>query len=149
MAQRLTVPPATNIPWFSAFVQSIEALFAKWTPSIRYLRKDFTFADDGTVISLGSVPANALILYQLSGVQVEEVFNAGTLNELDIGTSGNDDLFATNIALGAVGWKPLDENVAGYRVSTATELTATVNLTGTAATTGIGCIVIAYCPEPT
>lgn len=110
---------------------------------IQYLREDFTFADNGKVIKVGTLPAHAVIAKAISGVNVSTVFNAGTGNVLDIGTSADDDLFGTDIALGTAGLIPLDEAVSEY-VAVDTEITATVTLTGTAATTGVGQIVIAY-----
>jgi hypothetical protein len=113
---------------------------------VHYLRKAFTKDDNGTVLTLGTVPDGALILGPLSGVQVNEAFNAGTLNELDIGTTATGDFFGTNLSLAAVAFVGIDE-VVSRTVSGATTLTATPNLTGTAATTGKGEIVIAYLPN--
>lgn len=113
---------------------------------IQYLRKDFVFGDNGRVLKVGTLPANAVIMKAISGVNVSTVFNAGTGNVLDIGTADDDDLFGTDIALGTAGLIPLDEAVSEF-VSVDTEITATVVLTGTAATTGAGQIVIAYCTK--
>lgn len=111
--------------------------------NVQYLRRNFTFADNGKVLKLGTLPAGALILKAVSGVNISTVFNAGTGNVLDIGTSADDDLFATDLALGTAGFVALDEAVSQY-VAADTEMTATPALSGTAATTGVGQIVIAY-----
>lgn len=113
---------------------------------IQYLRRDFTFADNGKVLRLGTLPANAVIIKPMSGVNISTVFNAGTANVLDIGTSADDDLYGTDLALGTAGFVPLDEAVSFF-VSSDTQMTATPSLTGTAATTGVGQIVIAYCTK--
>lgn len=115
--------------------------------AVHYLRKGFTYADDGSVLTVGVIPAGAVILKPISGVHVKTVFNAGTNNYLDIGTSADDDLFGTDLALGAATFVPLDEAVGGYVVAADTTITATVDLTGTAATTGEGEIVICYIPD--
>lgn len=114
---------------------------------IHFLRKSFTFSDDGSVLTLGKVPSGALILKPISGVHVTTAFNAGTNNFLDVGTSDNDDLFGTDLSLATTTFVPLDEAVGTYLVSSDTTITATVDLTGTAATTGAGEIIIAYVPD--
>lgn len=113
---------------------------------VHYLRKSFTFADDGTVLTLGTIPAGAQICKQSSGVYVNVAFNAGTNNFLDIGTSANDDLYGTDLSLATIAFVPLDEAVTMI-VAADTTLTATVDLTGTAATAGEGEIVITYIPD--
>tara|TARA_R110000822_G_C15336083_1_gene495266 strand:+ start:7042 stop:7425 length:384 start_codon:yes stop_codon:yes gene_type:complete len=113
---------------------------------IHYLRKTVVFGDDGVAKTVGEIPAGALILKALSGVAVQTVFNAGTTNTLNIGTSADDNLYATLLALGALAFVPCDEAV-GFRVDADTTITATVVLTGTAATTGEAEVVIAYIPD--
>ncbi|MCB5205013.1 hypothetical protein LH464_21335 [Neorhizobium sp. T786] len=111
---------------------------------IQYIRKDIVFGDNGKVIQVGTLPAHAVIMKAISGVNVSTVFNAATTNALKIGTAADDDLFGTDLALGVAGLIPLDEAVSEY-VAVDTEITATVALSGTAATTGVGQIIIAYC----
>lgn len=114
---------------------------------IHFLRKSIAFGDNGTALVVGVIPAGSLILKPASGVHVTTVFNAGSGNVLDIGTSANDDLFGTDLALGTATFVPLDENVGGYLVTDDTTITATVALSGTAATTGAGEVVIAFIPD--
>ena len=108
-------------------------------PVVHAISKDFTFADDGSTLTLGVVPIGATVLR--GGVVVSTAFNAGTTNVLDIGTSDDPDGFATDLALGTVGVITADEmattNDAGPFTSDTT-ITCTVDLTGTAATTGVG-----------
>lgn len=110
---------------------------------VQYIRASVTFADNGSAVSVGVIPAGALILKPISGAQVEEAFNAGTTNTIDIGTSADADLYATDLAGGTVTFVPIDEAVA-LTVSADTEIFATVGLTGTAATAGKATIAIAY-----
>ena len=116
------------------------------TQQVHYLRKSIVFGDDGTAVDVGVIPSGSLILKPLSGVSVTTAFNAGTTNTLNVGTSADDNLYGTLLALGTTTFVPLDENVSGL-VSADTTMTATVVLTGTAATTGAGEVVIAYIPD--
>ena len=118
------------------------------TQQVHYLRKGITFADDGTTVTIGTIPANSIILRPLSGVAVTQVFNAGSTNVLDIGpsTDAGTDLWATDLALGALAFVPLDEAVTNL-VTVDTVVQAAVDLTGTAATTGTAEIVICYIPD--
>ena len=116
------------------------------TQQVHYLRKSITFADDDVTVTVGVIPAGAVILPAASGVIVTTVFNAGTANVLDIGTTADPDLYATDLALGTLGQVTLDEAVS-FLVSADTTITATPALTGTAATTGAGEVVIAYIPD--
>ena len=118
------------------------------TQQVHYLRTGITFADDGTTVTVGVIPANSLILKPLSGVAVTTVFNAGSPNVLDIGpsTDSGTDLWATDLALGTLAFVPLDEAVTNL-VTVETTVQAAVDLTGTAATTGAAEIVICYIPD--
>lgn len=113
---------------------------------IHYLRKEIVFGQNGQQVYVGSIPAKSLILKPISGVQVATVFNAGTSNVLDIGTTADDDLFATDLALGTANFVPLDESIGGFLVTQDTDIIATVVLGGTAATTGSGEVVIGFLP---
>lgn len=114
---------------------------------VHFLRKSVTFSDNGVARTVGVIPAGSLILKPMSGVHVTTVFNAGTTNVLDIGTSADDDLYGTDLALGTANFVPLDENVGTYLVTTDTTITVTVGLAGTAATAGAGEVIIAYIPD--
>lgn len=119
---------------------------------IHYLRLGITFADNGVAKTVGVIPAGSQIINLISGVFVRTVFNAGTTNVLDIGTTADDDLYATDLALGTKAFVALDESAATgsvntFYVTTDTTITATVALSGTAATTGAAEVVIAYIPD--
>lgn len=115
---------------------------------IDYLRKAVTFADNGTAVTVGILPPNAIIHKAMSGVFVNTVFNAATTNVIDIGTTADDDLYGTDLALGTLGFVPLDEAVSFMTgPSGDTTVTATVALSGTAATTGSATIIIAFIPN--
>lgn len=111
---------------------------------VQVITASVTYLDNGTAKVIGSIPANSLILKAMSGMQVTAVFNAGTTNVVDIGSTADDDLFGTDLAAGSLAFVPLDEAIGGFFVAAETTLTATVALSGTAATTGAAKIVIAY-----
>ena len=116
------------------------------TAQIHYLRKDITYADAATTVTVGVIPSGAIILEAISGVYVHEVFNAGTNNRLDIGasTDSGTNNYATQLTLLGIGMIELDQVAATLMVSADTTISAYVDVTGTAATTGVASIVIAY-----
>ena len=115
---------------------------------VHYLRKGITYSDNGSTVTVGIVPAGALILKPLSGVAVITVFNGNSSNVLDVGAStdsGTNNL-GTQLSLATTTFVPLDEAVGDYRVSVDTTIQALVTATASA-TTGDGEIVIAYIPD--
>ena len=114
---------------------------------VHFLRKSITFADDGTAVAVGSIPAGSLVHKPMSGVHVTTAFNAGTNNFLDVGPTTNDDLWGTDLSLVTTTFVPLDEAVGTYLCTVDTDIIATVDLTGTAATAGAAEVVICYIPD--
>lgn len=112
---------------------------------VHYLRKTLTF-EDGEV-TVGVVPSGALILKAQSSANVTTAFNAGTTNTIHVGTSADNDLFATALAGGSVAQVPFDEFTAGNLASADTTITATYNQAGTAPTAGSAEIIVAYIPD--
>lgn len=111
--------------------------------AIHYIENTLTF--DSGVVTIGTLPAGAVILRAISGAQVNVAFNAASTNVIDIGTTANDDLFATDLAGGTIAFVPFDEAVTQL-LAADTTFTATYAQTGTAATAGSARIVIAYIP---
>ena len=74
-------------------------------------------------------------------------FNGGSTNTLDIGasTDAGTDNFATLLALGTIGFIPLDEVVSGL-LAVDTIISAKVVSTASAST-GQGEIIIAFIPD--
>jgi hypothetical protein len=119
------------------------------TQQLHYLRKTVTFADNGVPVVLGVLPAGAQIVNLISGVYIQTAFNAGTTNVLDIGTTADDDVYATDLALGTRAFVAIDEAATATTVNTwlttaDVTLTATVALSGTAATAGSAVVQIVY-----
>lgn len=112
--------------------------------AVHYISADMDFATT-TAVTIGTVPAGATILRAISGLQVNVAFNAGSTNVVDIGTTANDDLFATDLAAGTIAFVPFDEAVT-QAISADTTFTATYVPGGTAASAGSGKAVICYIP---
>lgn len=111
---------------------------------INFLRLNITFADGGLTKVVGSIPAGSVILKPLSGAFVDTVFNAGTTNTLDIGTVASGTAFSSAGSLTSTAFAPVNATTGAFRVAADTTITVTVNLSGTAATTGSATVVIAY-----
>jgi hypothetical protein len=114
---------------------------------VHYIRKGFTFANAATTITVGILPAGAIIIHPISGLFVSQVFNAGTNNRVDIGASTDTGTnnYGTLMLLTALGVVPLDEGLTLSPKTTAdTTVQAYIDVTGTPATTGAADIVIAY-----
>lgn len=114
---------------------------------VHFLRKQVVFGDTGKTLLVGTLPAGALIIKPMSGVQVVTVFNHGTNNLIDIGVTGDTDLFGTDLSLAALAFVPLDEAIGGYRVAADVDVFAVPDFSGTAGTTGDAEVVIAYVPD--
>lgn len=115
---------------------------------VAYLRKKVSYLDGATgVVTVGVLPAKAIVLR--AGVVVTEAFNAASTNVLDIGTSADDDGFATDLAMGTIGNIVADEmattNDQGPYTADTT-IIATHAQTGTAATAGTGYVWVEYMP---
>ena len=117
------------------------------TQQIHYLRKSIAYTDNGTTVTVGTIPAGSLILKPISGVSVNVAFNGGTTNTLDIGpsTDSGTNLWMTVGALGSIAFVPLDEAVT-MLVSSDTIVQAYVVSTASASA-GTAEIIIAYIPD--
>jgi hypothetical protein len=114
--------------------------------AVHYLRKRVTVAQQlaGLVtVTVGTIPSGAVIIAPISGVDVNTVFNAGTNNRVNIGITGTTAKYAANSSLLTAGFVAMAVAV-GHRVAADTTIIATLDVTGTAATTGDFDIVIAY-----
>lgn len=114
---------------------------------IHYLRKTITFADDGTTVTIGTIPAGSVLVKPISGVSVSVAFNGGTTNTLDIGASTDTGTnnFATLLALGSIAFVALDEAVSNV-VAVDTIIQCAVVSTASA-TAGSAEVLIAFVPD--
>lgn len=117
------------------------------TQQVHYLRKSIAYTDNGTTVTIGTIPAGSLVLKPVSGVSVNVAFNGATTNTLDIGpsTDSGTNLWMTVGALGAIAFVPLDEAVT-MLVSVDTIVQAAVVST-TGASAGTAEVIIAYIPD--
>lgn len=112
---------------------------------VQSLRKSITFADIGSTLEVGVVPSGAII--DNAYVIVSTAFNSGSTDILDIGTSADTDGFATDISLATIGKIAADElatsnDLGPYTADTT--LKCVVAATGTAASAGVGEVVINF-----
>lgn len=117
------------------------------TQQIHYLRKTVIFSNNAVAQTVGTIPSGAVLLTALSGAVVTTVFNDSGTDLLDIGTSANDDLFATDLDVSTLGFKPCDESVADALFAADTVITATYAGQNSNMTTGSAEIVIAFIPD--
>lgn len=113
--------------------------------NVQSLSKAIAYTDGASaVITVGRLPAGALV--QDAGITVTTAFNAGTANVADLGTTADDDGFATDLALGTIGKIVADELATSNDLysTSETNFTCTLALTGTAATAGAGFAWVTY-----
>lgn len=120
------------------------------TQQMHYLRKRITYADYGTTVTVGVIPAGASVVG--GGVHIKTAFNSSGTDLLDVGFIGSTtdaDGYATQLTLAAVGWIVLDE------LATTTNIQQTVDTTVTCApaqsvadaTAGVADVIIWFVPS--
>ena len=116
------------------------------TQQVHYLRRSITFADAGLTLTIGTIPAGAIVLKALSGVHVTTAFNAAGADTLDIGpsTDSGTDLWATALDMSATNFIPMDESVS-LLVSVDTIVQCDVTSSGSSA--GAAEVIICYIPD--
>lgn len=117
------------------------------TQQVHYLRKSISYTDNGSTLSMGYVPAGAIVTNAY--VIVSTAFNGNSSNVLDIGTSDDTDGFATDLALGTIGRIAADElatsnDLGPYTVDT--EIKCVVVSTASASA-GAGEVVVEFIPD--
>ena len=115
--------------------------------NVQYLAKRITFADYGTVVTVGKIPAGASIVG--GGVHITTAFNSSGTDLLDVGFIGattDDDAYATDLTMAAVGYIALDELAATTNIQGAVEHTVTCTPAQSAAdaTAGVAWVIIQY-----
>lgn len=118
---------------------------------VHTLRKDFTFADDGTVLSMGWLPANSIVTG--GGIMVKTAFDSGTSDVVDLGfrnagdgTSDDTDEYATDLAATTAGVIVADAlaTAADAFSSEGAEAVVTYTSAGTAPTAGTATAYLTY-----
>jgi hypothetical protein len=137
---------------------SVESAQQYHTNQVHYLRKDFTFSDAGSTLSMGWLPAGAVIMG--GGIVVSTVFNSGTSdvgdlgyrNSAESGTSDDVDEWMTDADLTAAGFITADEidaSVAELYFPNGAEAVVSYASTGTAPTTGAAHAYVMYIVDNT
>lgn len=117
---------------------------------VHFLRKSITYASPGSGVAatVGILPAGAVIVKPMSGVHITTAFNDSGTDLLDIGTSANDDLFATDLDLSSATFLACDEAVGDFGPLAAdTTITATYTGQNANASAGAAEIIICYIPD--
>ncbi len=116
--------------------------------TVHFLRKTIAYTDNGSTLTVGIIPAGSTILYPISGVQVNVVFDGNATNTLDVGasTDSGTNNFATALSLGTIAFVPLDVTSATMNVSVDTTIQVLVTSTAAAAA-GSGEVIICYIPD--
>lgn len=117
---------------------------------VHYLRKTITFADAGTTVTVGTIPAGSLVLPELSGVYVTTAFNGDTTNTCDIGISGTTEKYSSDLALGTVGYIEQDVitgSSASVGLTTAAETIIATVVSTASASAGSAEVIFCYIPD--
>ena len=118
------------------------------TQQVHYLRKTVNWNDANiaTGVLMGTLPNGAQIVD--IAVNVVTAFNAGTTNNLLLGTAAGGNQIATtgDTAAGAAGFKRATTGGA-LSLAADTDVYATYTQTGTVASAGKANIIIAYAPN--
>lgn len=112
--------------------------------NVQYFRKRLQFSD-GVLTTKFRIPAGAIILSALSGVDVQTVFNFGTNNRVQIGDASGVSKYGLNLSLAALGFVAMGVAV-GHKVTVDTDIIVTLDVTGTAGTTGDAEALLAFIP---
>lgn len=115
------------------------------TQNVQVLRKRIRFSDAATAVTVGVIPAGAIVLPG-SGVQVITAFNDSGTDLLDIGTTGDADEFASAIVISAVGYIVVDDIATHNGYDDTTDVTVTATYTGqnSNSTAGVADVVILF-----
>lgn len=117
------------------------------TPQVHYLRKRITYADYGTTVTVGKLPAKASVIG--GGVHIVTAFNSSGTDLLDVGFIGSTtdpNGYATLLDMAAVGYIALDELAATTNIQGTVEHTVTCAPAQSVAdaTAGVADVIITY-----
>lgn len=117
------------------------------TQQVHYLRKRITFADYGSVVTVGWLPPKASVIG--GGVHIVTAFNSSGTDLLDVGFIGattDDDAYATDLTLAAVGFIALDELAATTNIqgTVAHQVTCSPAQGAADATAGVADVIVTY-----
>ena len=117
------------------------------TQQVHYLRKRITYADFGTTVTVGTIPAGASVIG--GGVHIVTAFNSSGTDLLDVGFIGSTtdaDAYATDLTLAAVGYLAFDELGATTNIQQTVDTTVTCAPAQSVAdaTAGVADVIVMY-----
>lgn len=120
------------------------------TQKCMFLRKRITFVNNGATITVGKLPAGASVVG--GGVHIVTAFNDSGTDTLIVGFIGSttdDNAYATLLDLSAVGYIVLDELAATTNIQQTVDTTVTCVYAGqnSNATAGIADVIIQFIPN--
>jgi hypothetical protein len=117
---------------------------------IHFLRKTISYTDGGSTVTLGVLPAGAIVLPELSGAYVTTAFNGNSTNTLDIGITGTLEKYGSDMALGTAGFIEVDvftTSSASVGLTTADETILLTVVSTASASAGSAEVVLAFIPD--
>ena len=120
------------------------------TQQVHYLRKRITYADYGTTVNVGVIPAGASVIG--GGVHIVTAFNSSGTDLLNVGFVGGTtdaDGYATLLTLAAVGYIELDELGATTNIQQSVDTTVTCAPAQSVAdaTAGAADVIVLFIPN--
>jgi hypothetical protein len=120
------------------------------TQKVMFLRKRITFVNNGSTIMVGKLPAGASVVG--GGVHVITAFNDSGTDTLIVGFIGSttdDNAYATLLDLSAVGFIALDELATTTNIQQTVDTTVTCVYVGQNSnmTAGVADVIIQYIPN--
>jgi hypothetical protein len=118
--------------------------------TVHFLRKRINYVSNGTTITVGKIPAGASVIG--GGVHVVTAFNDSGTDTLIVGFIGSttdDNAYATLLDLSAVGYIVLDELATTTNIQQTVDATVTCVYAGqnSNATAGVADVIIQYIPN--
>lgn len=120
------------------------------TQQVNYIRKRIYYTDRGTTVTVGYLPAGAVVIG--GGVQIVQAFNGTGTDLLDagfIGATTDANAYASALSLAAIGNIPFDELAAISNIEQPDNFTVTCAYTdaNSDATEGIADVWVTFIPN--
>lgn len=118
--------------------------------TMHFLRKRINYSSNGTVLTVGKLPAGASVVG--GGVHIVTAFNDSGTDTVDVGFIGSttdDNAYATLLDVSAVGWIVFDELATTTNIQQSVDTTVTVRYNGqnSNATAGACDVIVWFIPN--
>ena len=111
--------------------------------NIQFISADLVFGDDGTPVSMGSLPPNSQIID--IQVPVTTAFDSSGTDLVIVGISSDDNRYATAIDVSSAGAASVTQLIFGVEdVNASTEVFAEYNQSVTDAAAGACTVIMSY-----